>query len=295
MLTGGPRRPCPRRAGGGRGRGIPGKSRIPAFLVAAGPAQRGAVHGHPGRHRGERRAAVDRPVAALLPRRAAVGRDRLRPGQRRAGAGRGASRRPGRAAPDVPGRADRVHRGLAGQRPGAEPGRPDRGTGRPGPGRGPAHPGRPVDHHHDLRGRPARDRAGHLGRARRGRRGRRGAGGRRADHLARLALGVPGQRPHRGRGRAAEPAHGAPAQRAGPGLAAVRPGRRGAGHRRSGVGRVRDRRRAVPRLGIRPDPAGPRARVPPCWRPSRPPSGGPRARCCRRSSGAPGRWSPGCW
>ena len=62
-----------------------------------------------------------------------------------------------------------------------------------------------------LRGCAAGDRAGRLGRDRRGRRCRRRAGRRDADDLARLAVGVPGERARRRGGRPAEPAPGAAA------------------------------------------------------------------------------------
>ena len=186
-----------------------GGPRAPA-VVGDGSAQRGPVHGDPRCHRGERGAAVDRQVAELGRRGPAVGRHRLRAGQRRPGAARRPGRGRGGQAPDLPGRPGRVHGRVAGQRPGADSGRADRRPGRAGARRRAAVARGAVHHHDQLRGCAAGDRAGRVGRARRGRRGRRGAGRRGADHLARLAVGVLGERARRDGGRPAERAPGGP-------------------------------------------------------------------------------------
>ena len=74
---------------------------------------------------------------------------------------------------------------------------------------GVAIPGGVVGHYDQLWG-AAGDRAGSVGSARRGRRGRGRAGRRGTDDLARLAVGIPGQRARRGGGRPGGPTSAPP-------------------------------------------------------------------------------------
>ena len=158
-------------------------------LGGPGPALRGRIHGDPRDHRGERGAPVHRPDlglgAAGLPW--VITAYVLMTGGLTLLGGRAADLL-GRKRVSWPGW--RCLGGVPGQRPGAGGWPADRRPGRAGKRRRAAHPGCPVGDHRDVRRRAAGHRAERLGGA--------GAAGAAlaccwagADHLARLAVGVP--------------------------------------------------------------------------------------------------------
>ena len=102
----------------------------PAPLEGARRRLRRVLHDRPRRLDRQRRAAVDRQVAALLARQPPVGHDRLRDHLRRLPAARRPRRRPARAPPRLPGRRRRLHGRVVRLRPRLVGGRADRARAR---------------------------------------------------------------------------------------------------------------------------------------------------------------------
>ena len=207
--------------------------RRPQPLDRARRAVRGVPDDHPRPDDRERGAADDPERPALLAVGAGVGRQRVPDRVRRAAAARRPARRPDRAPAHLPRRADRVHVGVAGVRPGRQPGAADRRAVHPGRRRGDDLRRDPGDDRDDV---PEAVRAGQGDRGLqlrgRGRRGDRPARRRRSDAGDQLALDLLRQRPDRDRDRRVR--HPAAAER--------RRNRPRAGRGRTGRGAARQRR-----------------------------------------------------
>ena len=220
-----------------------------AALVGARTPRGRAIRGRPRRVDRQRRAALDRHRARLLPGRPVVGRQRLHAHVRRLPAARRAHGRPARPPAHVHRRPDPVRRRLACRRPRPERRLVDRRARRPGPRRRAALPRRPVAGHRDLRGgRGAQQGARRLGRGRRLRRRRRRAARRHAHRVGRLGVGAVRQRADRHR-RGADghaPAAREPQRRRAP----LRHRGRGHGHRRPVAARLLAGQRQRRGLGL---------------------------------------------
>ena len=237
-------------------------------MAGARSAGRHAVRRRARRGDRQRRAPVHRHRARLLPTGPPVGGQRLRAHLRRLPAARRARRRPARPAAHVHARADRVRVRLAGGRSRADRHPAHRGPRSAGTRRGDPRPGRALDRGRDLRrGRRAQQGDGRLGCRGRQRRRRRSAPRRSAHRVARLGVGLLGERADRaGRGvpRAA-PDRGEPRHES---RAPLRRHRCRDRHGRPVDPRLRARGRRERGMGVHPDDRTARARRSPCSAPS---------------------------
>ena len=222
-------------------------------MARAGAPGHDAVRRRPRRRHRQRRAALDRARAGLLPGQPRLGRQRLHPHLRRLPAARRPPGRPARPAQALHDRPRRLLDRVAARRPGPIRRLAHRRARPAGPRRRARLPRRAVDRDQHLRrGRRAQQGAGRLGRGRRLGRRRGRAARRHAHRVPRLGVGAVRQRADRRRRRAARPATAGREPRRGR-RALLRPRRRRDGHGRPVAARLHARRRQQRRLGIDED------------------------------------------
>ena len=227
--------------------------RTRAEMARASTTGRRAVRGSARRVDRERRAALDRQGARLLPGQPVLGRQRVHAHLRRLPAARRPHGRPARSSPALHRRPDPLRGRLACRRPRPERRLADRRACRPGPRRRAAVPRRPLARHRDLRrGRRAQQGARRLGRGRRFRRRRGRAARRHADPVGRLGVGAVRQRADRPRRRVPRPAPAAREQERG--RAPLRHRRRRQRHRGPLAARLLAGQRQLRGLGLDRDP-----------------------------------------
>ncbi len=187
-------------------------------MVGADGALPGRIDDRAGHDDRECGPALDPRRPAFYRDLAGLGGQRLHAHVRRLPAAGRAAGRPAGPPPDVSCRPGRLHRGVAGLRPGPEPGAADRRARGPGPGRRGGLCGIAVPHHEPVhRDRRTGARHGRVRFCLRGRRQHRRVAGRPAHQRVVMALDIPGQPADRRAGLCAVPAADSrgPARRSG--------------------------------------------------------------------------------